>query len=721
MKRKSNYFKVAATLLSTTLLFACSNNSESVIGGGAQQGNIGESAEINVSALINEKVKYDKDDLYSDWQNEDATLIKLNGADVTFDSAAPLIYQDNILSIITGGTYVLSGELNNGKIVIDAEDKSTVRLVLNGVKINNSNSSAIEVVNAEKTVISLAEGTENYILDGKQYVFEDSSEDEPNAALFSKDDLTINGSGKLIVQGNYNDGIVSKDKLKITGGDIQIHSVDDGLMGRDLLAVKEGKITIEAKGDGIKSSNDKDASKGIIALEGGTFDIKSGKDGIQAETSLWISDGFFKIISGGGSPEKINNAEEKMRGPWENNSEPTSQEETDTGSTKGLKAAGEIVVGGGTFTIDSLDDGVHSNDSVKIADGEFTIATGDDGVHADSSLLVAGGKINVSKSYEGVESQQITINDGEIHVTTEDDGINIGGGNDGSGFDVGSPVDGNTQLEAEDNANTDDSAKTTTSTENDTESKMLTINGGYITVNANGDGLDANGSITMTDGTVIVNGPTANGNGSIDYDGSFDISGGLLIAVGSSGMAQSPSDQSSQHSLLMSYSKTQAAGTTVHLEDDQGNSVVTFSPQKDYQSVVISSPKLVKDSSYTLFSGGTATGKVVDGLYSDGDYQGGTKVVTFKISDSVTWLNESGITTASSHGPGGGGFGGGSNRHEGTRGGKPQDLFKDLDEVTREKAQTIMEQERAGTISREEAQKQLEELGVKFPGMQPKK
>lgn len=191
----------------------------------------------------------------------------------------------------------------------------------------------------------------------------------------------------------------------------------------------------------------------------------------------------------------------------------------------------------------------------------------------------------------------------------------------------------------------------------DSEGQLLSITGGYVNVNSQGDGLDANGSISMTGGTVIVNGPTQSGNGSLDYDGSFEISGGLLIAAGSSGMAMATSEESKQNSILMTYPETQAAGTIVHVEDSKGNTVVTFAPEKEYQTVFISSPKLTKDMTYTLYSGGTATGSETDGLYEAGEYQDGTKVVEFTISESVTWLDESGVTTARSSsqgGPGGG-------------------------------------------------------------------
>ncbi|KZL89649.1 carbohydrate-binding domain-containing protein [Clostridium magnum] len=161
----------------------------------------------------------------------------------------------------------------------------------------------------------IEEGTENNIVDGAKYVLADTSTDEPSAAIFSKDNLVINGNGKLTVKGNYKDGITSKDDLKVMGGNIQITAVDDGLVGRDILAVKDGTITIESGGDAVKSSNDTDSTQGIIAIEKGTFNLKAQKDGIQAETAILIADGSFNITTGGGSVNGTKKAEEGMRGP----------------------------------------------------------------------------------------------------------------------------------------------------------------------------------------------------------------------------------------------------------------------------------------------------------------------------------------------------------------------------------------------------------------------
>ncbi|MFJ7933915.1 carbohydrate-binding domain-containing protein [Sporosarcina sp. NPDC096371] len=696
-KQNSKFIKVAATLMCTASLFACSNDSEKVNTTNestAKDDNLNTIGNQELASLISEHVSYSDEDFYADWEN--ATSIQLNGSNASFEADSGVVIDKSIITIKSSGVYEIQGKLDDGQIIVDTEDKGIVRLVLNGAEIHSSTTSPIYVKQAEKTVVSLEEGTENVLSDGAEYVYEDSEEDEPNAALFSKDDLTINGSGKLVVQGNYNDGITSKDQLKITGGTIQITSADDGLKGKDLLAVKDGNISIEASGDGMKSTNDKDASKGIIAIEVGSFDIKAADDGIQAETSLLIADGDFNISSGGGSPEKIANTEMDRPTPGETKTS-TTDTSSETSSGKGLKANEEVVIGGGSFKLDSLDDAIHSNNSVTIIDGDLKVASGDDGIHADTSVLIKGGNIDITKSYEGIEGKSITVLDGEIHVKATDDGINISGGSDNSD----------------------------TSTEQ-AEELLLTISGGYINVDAAGDGLDSNGFISMTGGTVIVNGPTNNGNGALDYDEDFEITGGVLIAAGSSGMAMATSEDSSQHTILMTYPETQSAGTTLRLEDSEGNEIVTFTPAKDYQSVVISSPKLTKDASYTLYSGGTTSGKESDGLFEAGDYKDGTKVVEFTISDTVTWLDETGITTAKTSGPGGMGVPEGIEPPEGMKTpndgqlpsqgkGNRGEMFSNLDEGTRTKVQSILDQQREGTITWEEAQKQLEELGVEIP------
>jgi len=579
-------------------------------------------------------VEYDSDDLDSSASSADMRYIVLEGNSITFDGSGATV--DGVtVTITSAGVYSISGALDDGQIIVDIEDEETVVLVLNGADIACSTSAPIYILNAEKTVITLADGTENYVTDGDVYVLEDAESDEPNAAIFSKDDLTINGTGSLTVHANYNNGIASKDDLKITGGSITVNAVNDGIKGKDSIAVRDGMITIDAGGDGMQSHNDADVEKGYIFIEGGTLAITAGLDGIQAETRLLVSGGDITISSGGGS---VNGSSGDGWGKWGAEDKPGDDSSGD--STKGLKAGVDVTILGGTFDIDSSDDSIHSNGSLKISGGDILLASGDDGIHSDSTLEISGGDLSITKSYEGIESSTITINDGTMHIVASDDGINAVGGNDGSAMG-GRPGQNRFDFSSD---------------------HRLYVNGGYIAIDATGDGLDINGPIDMAGGVVIVNGPTANHNGALDYAGAFNITGGFLVAVGSSGMAQAPSASSTQYSVMHTFPSPQAAGTIVHVEAEGGEEILTFMPTKAYQSVVLSSPELENGSTYVVYSGGSSTGAVTDGLYSGGTYTPGAQVAEFTISSIVTGA-----------GPGGGGFpgGGGGRTHPPGGGGRP--------------------------------------------------
>ncbi|MCX5999455.1 MAG: carbohydrate-binding domain-containing protein [Chloroflexi bacterium] len=223
------------------------------------------------------------------------SYIALNGDSVSFDGSGAVVY-GNIVTITSEGIYSISGALKDGRIIVYTT--GMVRLILNGASIACSTSAAIFVKNAEKTVITLADGTENYVTDGDSYA---PPSDEPSAAIFSKDDLTINGGGSLTVNGRYNNGIASKDDLKITGGNITVNAVNDGIKGRDCLAIKDGNITVNAGGDGLQSDNDVDPERGFVWIEGGTISITAGDEGIQAEAKVIISGGAITVCSTAGS------------------------------------------------------------------------------------------------------------------------------------------------------------------------------------------------------------------------------------------------------------------------------------------------------------------------------------------------------------------------------------------------------------------------------------
>ncbi|MGN0143465.1 MAG: carbohydrate-binding domain-containing protein, partial [Clostridium sp.] len=290
---------------------------------------------------------------------------------------------------------------------------------------------------------------------------------------------------------------------------------------------------------------------------------------------------------------------------------------------------------GGNIKIDSSDDSIHTNDTLVINGGNLELISGDDGMHADSSLDINDGNINISKSYEGVESQVININGGTIYVTSTDDGINAGGGSDGSSVN-GRP--------GENSFNTSSTCS-------------LNINGGYIYVDAAGDGLDANGSIYMTDGFVIVNGPTNSGNGALDYDNIFEISGGTLISAGSSGMLQAPSESSTQNSLKI-VMNTLDADTVVRIEDENGNELMTFAPAKSFGSLVVSSPEITFGTSFKVYTGGTCNGDSRDGIFENSTYENGKEIGSGTVEGSVTSINEEGVSAGGMGGPGRGGNGG---------------------------------------------------------------
>ena len=737
---------IAPFILTAVMLSACSNDETQ--------------SSSDTDALVAQYVKYSDDDFYAAWQGSNFTNIDLNGSSAVADGPGGVVIEDGNIEIRTTGTYVIEGTLDDGQIVVNAEDAGTVRLILNGASITSSTSAAIYVKQADQAVISLEAGTENVLTDAKEYAFA-SEEDEPSGTIFSKDDLSINGDGKLIVNANYKDGIVSRDEFIVTGGNIEIHAEDDGIVGRDLFAMRDANINITANGDGVKSSNDEDAEKGNIVLQSGALHVTAGSDGLQSERDVLVVDGHYSIVAGGGSPETIAAGEEPSMGGMpggnmqggmmggldpsqiqqymtgeitkeqllasidesqlpdsmtvediekmleqmasgempqrggrqngqnmtpptgqqgefdpsfepgqmppggqnqsmtppttaqgeENTIPPTTNTEATTSedesiSTKGIKAVNVVQIEGGTFTIDSNEDALHSNGNVTVNGGEITINTGDDGIHADADVVITAGTVRIEKSYEGIEGINVTIKDGDIYVKASDDGINTNGGSS----DIGQFGFDPTQT-----------AETEQQT-NESESLLL-IEGGYVYVNANGDGLDSNDSIKMTGGTVVVYGPTNAGNGTLDYDNTFTVEGGTLIAAGSSGMAMGVSDTSTQNALMMTFTNVQEAGTTVNVTTDNGDVVATVALEKAFQTIMISTPDLVQEQSYTVNFGGTVEGEEKNGVYSEASsVTGMTGSVEFTLpTQAMTYVNESGITENSGGmmmPGGGGGFGG---------------------------------------------------------------
>ncbi len=427
---------------------------------------------------------FTKRDLAGTYEESETAKITLSGKTATCDNSNVQI-EDGVVTIKAAGVYVLSGTLTDGTIVVDAGDDDKVQLVLDGVSITAADYAAIYAKNADKVFVTLAEGAENSLTVSGDYVQTDDN--NVDAVIFAKCDLTLNGTGSLTVKDTTGHGIVSKDDLVVTGGTYTIDSQDHCLNGKDSVRIADGTFNLSCDEDGIHAGND-DQQDGYVYIEG----------------------------------------------------------------------------------------------------GDINISVGDDAIHAEGLLIITGGDIDVSKSYEGVEGYKILVTGGNIDVISSDDGFNAAGGSSGSGdnhdgFGGGSGM-GGVNMDADSDA-------------------YILITGGTININAGGDGLDSNGCIGITGGSVYVLGPSDNGNGAMDYGICAAITGGEIIAVGGSGMSQGFGDESTQCSALVNFDEWVDAGETITLTDSDGKEVLSYKVDKKFNSVVISTSDMKQGDTYTLTVG----------------------------------------------------------------------------------------------------------------------
>lgn len=390
------------------------------------------------------------------------------------------------VSITAAGTYVFSGDCDNGSITVE-KGVTGVTIVLNGLTLTNDDSAAITLNKTAEASLIAAAGTTNTVADTE-------GPSDENAAIKVKSGaaLAIGGTGTLTVDGNAKNGIKGAADAVITvaEGKLNINAADDGLSCDDELNITGGTLSITAGGDAVKASpdtgeNPDTTSLGNVTISGGTLTLSAAEDGIQADGDLTISGGTFHVKTNGGHTTALTD---------------------DSASCKGFKAGGALTVTGGTLTVDSADDALHANTDVTISGGTLTLATGDDGVHADNDLVIgtkgasstSTPRINITASYEGLEGTTVTVYSGDIDVAASDDGVNAASSTLGEHSDK----------------------------------YAINIAGGDLYIDAGSDGLDSNNDISMTGGKVEVYGADAMMDAAIDYDGTFTLSGGTLFGAG---------------------------------------------------------------------------------------------------------------------------------------------------------------------------------------------
>ena len=476
-------------------------------------------------------------DLAGTYDESEAVAITLEGDSAVCDSNSVTV-EGSRVTIGAEGVYLLSGTLTDGQIVVNAGETDKVQLVLAGADITSSTSAAIYALEADKVFITLAEGTENKLTNGGEYVAIDDN--NIDAVIFVKTDLTLNGSGSLTINAQAGHGVVSKDDLVVTGGSYTLTAASHGLSGKDSITIADGTFAITSGKDGIHAENSEDTALGYLYIADGSFTITAQGDAINASGALQIDGGTFNLNTGEGSasvemtssdqlgpmggggqrdfaaitpPESATAPTEPAEAPTEPTEAPlelatipeessATETEADSTSQKGIKAEGSFAINGGTFTIDSVDDCLHAGGAMTLAAGTFTLSSGDDAVHCDDALTIQSGTFTIPYCYEGIEGLSITIEDGVFDITSYDDGLNAAGGADSSGFGGRQP-----------------------DTFADSSDSFITINGGTITIVSTGDSVDSNGDLTINGGTLNL---TCNGNGdtALDCDGTYTNNGG---------------------------------------------------------------------------------------------------------------------------------------------------------------------------------------------------
>lgn len=600
MKKILSFFLISFLIVS--LFAGCAKDTENKSQSESQSDTtIAETSEVN-NTLNSAEDMFTERDFKIEYDESKAVNIKLNGTSATASSDSVKI-SGSTVTITEEATYVISGELNDGMLIVDASETAKLQLVFNGVNITSKTSAALYILKADKVFLTLSDGTNNTLANGGSFTAIDDS--NIDSALFSKQDLTMNGTGSLTVTSPAGQGVVCKDDLVITGGSYEVNSAYHGLDANDSLRLTDATLNIDAGKDAVHCENNDDASKGFVYMLSGSIKAEAEGDGISAGAYMQIEDGTIDLLVGGGSENGTKEHSDSFGGfmggrrqgdiPQENTQ--IAETEEDSTSMKGLKAVSNLLISGGNITINSADDSIHSDTSITINGGTFSIASGDDAVHAEETLTVTYGKIDISESYEGLEALNIDVQGGNIKLKASDDGLNAAGGNDQSGTTGGRDgmFGGGPDTMGGHGGGPNGGGMSANS------NGSIKISGGTLYINSSGDGVDVNGTLEISGGYTIVTGPIQGDTATLDYDKTAVITGGTFIGTGSTMMAQSFSD-SNQGVIAVSVGN-QAAETQIELKDSKGNTIVSHKPELEFAVVIISTSELVKGESYTITVG----------------------------------------------------------------------------------------------------------------------
>lgn len=564
MNKKILTSATSVTLLAALALTGCSTTSNALASGTtAADSSVGTTATTSSATATNTAAsnssfstnvksgqKLDVDTHYSEqdlsWDTSSETAIDLSNPTATDG----VTVEDGTLTITKAGTYKLSGEYQ-GQIKVETADSDAVRLVLDNANITNSSGAALNVVNADEVILYSASGTTNTISDGADYTA--TGEDDPDAVVYSKADLTIAGEGTLKVNGNHEDGIHTSDGLVIASGTLEVNAANTGIKGKDYVDILGGTINVTAQQDGIKSTNDTDEGQGWTRLSNGTVTVNAGDDGFKASRVVEISGGSLTVEQ----------------------------------SDEGIEAQ-YINVSGGDVNVTSADDGM--NASLKTSDSESTDSSANTSDTANQQQnnqqqgSIPGGQQSGTSNQQQQGMGQPPAMSGTSQDGTSQNGT-TGTGQQGMGQPPqgGMPGGGGGTFEVVDAA--------------------INVSGGHVTVNAEGDGIDSNGVTTLSGGTLIVNGPSQGGNAALDTNGDLLLNGATVLSGSTADMFEAPSTNSTSGYLKLANSSGFEQGSTVQVADSSGKVVANYKVTKsNVQLVLVSSSSIVKGQSYTVYT-----------------------------------------------------------------------------------------------------------------------